>query len=657
MKSIVTVLIILAAALIMFGTISAQTGAWIEHAITPFGSGTKLYGCGETIGAFTFEDADKILFFSINNSSWLEVEMPSTQHFYDLKTEGDLAFAFTDSFIIAYSGISGNCSMLRYEGTPLNISGSDPLRSYVCGGSLAMFITDAWVYIFDIQLDNWHNYSYELPSDISSNCYYWINNDYAAAILPVADGGSPTNLAYSQQLHSFAQTAIGIQWHGSQYDLREMDNGFAGYYDGGSNFPGRYVVGYSAITNSFSHVNVPDDYILTGGTMSPDNYADEFTVYAASDYKVITPYVLARINLYWYDTRLTCWSIRNLEVDLTEHTWVTPWRLGGRFASSYTRHQDNRLVFHIYSGLTGDFSIYDPGIYHSPLDNDAIEGGLVCAYGDNEHVWAHCIDPCGTFYIPIDRDLYGSNNSMAGKNFLTFCRSDDYGSDTSSVYFYNGLSNNWNSINLPNVGNGFNAGLNVFICITTGDDKKAVFYSAHNNTITTVDFSTTFSYFANDNIGIASSGDQTTIFDARTDFIHTSDYIFNNISFGENVILAKNLNTNMLMGYSALSGQVTEYQIDAAPNTWATLNYVGLAFSYSPTLFYAFNGFHDTWVELNPAYNTNDYSVGGKTAIVFNPNFAYGFDPEVPITNIEDADEHNQNIPIRFTLVQTYPKP
>jgi len=641
-RVILALLVILTAPVMLFG----QSGAWIEHPYTPFGAGSMIHEVGDNCLGVTYQNADKILFFDINTALWIELEFNSTQHFYDILAEGSLVFAFSDSFIVAYNGLTSNWDTLRYEGEPLSVTGFEIRLSYQCGANLAMFVTDEKMYIFDVAIDSWQEFDYNLPTEYIGNDFFWIKDNYAAAILNCEEGTPPTNLAYSYITQDYCETSQGTQWY---EDISEMDYGFAGrYYD--EDDPVRYYAGYSSLSNQFQVENCESDFTLyhTGAFVNED-YVDEFTVYAGKARKAIQSDTVI-VKLCGYDTQLGNWTDTTLGFDWGDYEPAI-WRIGGRFGCSQMRNSDNSLRLFFYSGFTGNIYSVDPGMAFNAA-NYLHLGGIVYSIHDGNIAWGYNVETGEYSTEPIVRSQH--NNLMAGKEFCAFDRMNSL-SDTSTIYFYHGPTNSWQTYDILGVLRNFAGGANVFAFNVMEGDLSVSFYSPYQNEMIRVASPGPNPFqAANNDIAVGYAPGQVTVFDARTGVIHTFGGQFDPDGLGDNVVVSRDNDNGTFYGYSAVSGLVTEHPTDGTLYIINAFDYIGAAYTNSQ-VFYTFNAFHDTWIEIDPVGDNAWVYVGGKTALLRTNDILYAFDPEAPQTDID-----NQTIsilPESFTLVQNYPNP
>jgi hypothetical protein len=104
--------------------------------------------------------------------------------------------------------------------------------------------------------------------------------------------------------------------------------------------------------------------------------------------------------------------------------------------------------------------------------------------------------------------------------------------------------------------------------------------------------------------------------------------------------------------YSTLFQQLNELSIPEGINAMAVDGYIGLVASVGFSQYYAYNGFYNNLVPLQPEGQWQSHMVGEKTAIVIRVDRIYAFDPQGP-TSIES----NLQKPNTFYLAQNYPNP
>ena len=142
----------------------AQTGQWVSHPNDVTGTDTNVYDCGETTACFSRLISSRLLFFDINGGAWVDEILPSTQTWDYFVAEGDLALAVSDSFVVAYNGLTSTAHSLRFEGYRLQTQ--DYYWSYRCGKALAYLVTDEVFYVFDSELDAWQQMPITIPGEL-----------------------------------------------------------------------------------------------------------------------------------------------------------------------------------------------------------------------------------------------------------------------------------------------------------------------------------------------------------------------------------------------------------------------------------------------------------------------------------------------------------
>jgi hypothetical protein len=629
----------------------AQTGAWISHSYSAFGTGNRIYKCGDNCLAFTYEYATKILFFDITHANWVELNFDTTQHFLDVLANGKVLFACTDSLLIAFNGLTSNWDTVRYQGTPLHPSSSptEIMRSYQSGENLAIFVTDQKFYIYDITLDSWNEYDYTLPTDYSGVGYYWVSADYAGVLLYRTNQAYPTNLAYSMITHGFAETDRGTGYAGQD----DMDNGFAGAYYWDTSIT-CYVVGYSAQTNQFTHVDIPPGYYISIGGFLTEDYFGDHTIFETTARKVIEINEIVRYIVYCHDTRLGIWTTQTYDLDPHENPGFGGWFFGGRFANvRLSVNDDSTLTTGFYSGFTGQIYGITSGIrYHG--HNFQCEGGTAFCLADNDCAWGYNIESGQSATTPI---IEGSlRQRLGGEKYVSF-NLYDY-SDTSYTYFYHAPTNTWQVALLTNAsGTAYTAGKDVFAIGMTGSTPGVCFYSSQQNQISIINFASgsSVTVLGNDAIAVASSANRTVLFDACHGNTFEFDITFPSNGLGKNAVLLANSSTNTLYAYSAVTNATSQLPVASTPYRRGVNNYVGLAYLGSGTTFYAFNAIYGNWVELVPTGNNIGSEVGDRTALVVRNNIVYAFDPQGSVTIEDDYSSGLQ--PVTFELAQNYPNP
>lgn len=627
----------------------SQQGRWVEYPDIQFGSGTKLYDAGDNCVGYTYTNSGKIVCFDITSGEWNEINFQSSENFTNLIAGGNVILIFGDTYLVAYNGLTSNFDTLQFEGAPLSLTGPEQQRSYKVGKNLAMFVTDEKMYVFDAARDGWQEFDYTMPATFNGTGWYWIKNDYAAVILNCANGTPPTNIAYSLNRGEFTETPQGGFW---LEEMLQMDYGFVGFYSTGTGDPS-HIIGYSSMTGQFLVYNFSGDYEIGPGWINTSDYVESYTVFAMSARILITPGELVRYEMYGYNTESGNWSHMTMDIDPGESSEPGGWRIGGKFATCYINNEDLSRTLIFYNGFTEDFETFNPGInyYYSGL---YLEGGTVYAMADSQNVWVHNIENGNSSLQPIDRLSF--DNYVAGEDYVAFERWDY--SDTSTVYFWQGQSNVWTTMDITYVASEAGAS-HVYSFVTSGygDPIRGVFYSPIVNDVTLTTFDPGSWPTARTNKYLASTSytGRSYLYDSRSGESFMFEGSIGADNLGVNCCVARKDNNNVLYGYSALTGTVAELQTTETPFAGHAVDYIGLAHeSYSYTRYFAFNGYYGNWVELVPLANYVGEKCGARTAIVLRSTTIYAFDPEGGGTFVE---EDIPQLPSSVSLSQNYPNP
>lgn len=628
--SVLTVLIVIAFLLSFLSSMiawaSAEKGEWIEYPFSYPSVGSVYAVCGEDCVGVTRAQSTSILFFDIYKSAWTELEFGTQHTVHDVIAEGHTVFAFTDEFLIAYSALTSNYDVIQYVGALLE-SGLDP--SYGCGNSLAFFVTNETMYVFDAELGSWQEYNYILPANYSHPDYV-VEDDYVWVVLYRGSGEQPKNIVYSIHTHSFNQLDNGCSFVGAV-----LDHGFARSEPLRNN--DCLLIGYSAYANEFDVVQVNDlGYALSIGGVKGVLKADEITAYAACFRQVIEPGILVRADFYGYDTRLGSWSHVTVDFNTQEERYDVCWNRGGQFLVDYSIEEVSGIFnFIMYSGITGQWLTASPGIAYNSLGLGGTNcGGEVFLARDDAAAWAYSFTAEEGSMISLDKP--NTCNVVCGDDFCVFNR---YSTESSimTMYIYNSETNNWTTIDLPKLisSYGYSNSEHIFVYNSyESPNRETVFYSSFLDTYIMREFPVNSSVWQSIGYTLAwaSSDEKSYLFDAETGVLHEFNFEFVQNGLGDFSASFFNVETKTLYGYSTLSRQWTNLTIEDTPYTCLNKGFIGLVSSNIGTQYYkkyyAFNGLKDSWVELIPTGSYKHHRVGQKTALVIRSNMLYAFDPD-----------------------------
>jgi len=637
--------------------ICAQDGAWISQTIIGAPSGNALAGCGESCAGVTWQTSQYVYFFDINSSQWMEVDLGMPRTFHHLFAKGSVAMAFADSLIIGYSAALSQWDTVSYEGTPLNPYSVGSNRSYGCGENLAYFVTDTHFYIFDAQLGTWRSAPYTLPPGYTSGSdYYWSRGDYAAVILPGTAQNKYLNMAYSLPAHDFAQLAEGVGYSDPNW---LMTHGFAATWNN------QLFAGYSAITNQFSVIS----HSGSGGDAHSHDQFSENTVYAFYYNEAIGGNQY-RLHMLGYDTRLGYWTEGTLEFDPAYIDIGPGWALhcGGQVAFAegidYTVPSSPSMIYLIYSGLSGQWSVQTLGIEWDNISGIGYPGGIVAEAFNSSNIWFNSIEQNQSHLIPISNENPNTGLSYAGDNFYIVSCAKMQSPDSMETIFYNGTTDNWHRKTMWNA-MWFKGSPQMCLFRTGGTNHEIYFYSGLVDDYIAQPFPadpySIANLLANGNIGATSGTDFFGIYDATNNTVHTENYYIYITIPGDEIgtsaaVFKKDSYT--LKAYSVVTHQWSEFTIAEGFDQFLLFakEYIGLIRTYGENKFYAFNGYYSNLVPLEPAGSHIDAMVGGKTALVVQSSHLYAFDPYASITGVRNLVS-NDLLPSGFSLKQNYPNP
>lgn len=630
--------------------VHAQPGAWLEYAYEPFGSGSRLFKCGRTCLGFTYEDAARLVFFDTGSDTWSETDLDFVQHWDHMEANGDLVMAVSDSFVVAYNARTAQSHILRYEGEVMVTHPFDGAQG--CGRALAFLLTDTRLYVFDAGLDAWQAYDYGLPPDYNGWCHVVVHDTYVAAVFNREYPARRKNVVYSLPVHAFNQTDSGA----GLGDADEvLDYGFASTT---GQPPDVALVGYSALTNQFSVVEVPfehDPYSINPSSVA---LKDLRTTFAISFVELVESHVLSVNHSWGYDTIGGCWSYLARPYDPDDVQPLDSWRTGGRFASKSTTYwDDGHLEFTIYNGRDGQFTVHTPEV-----DEDGTQVGgdaLVWGWG-GDTVCGFC--PETGLGQPRTLDRSWTSYGTTGEDFISFGRRES-GADRMTLYFYHGPTNSWTTSSIwDDPQSSFACGTHVYGRLESDLDREIVFYSPILNTVQTHNFpldgiwgygySDYFACFWN-------NLDTGAFFDASTGLVDVVAFEFNHDCISNDVCLGLNADARTIHGYSRLTGNWTPLTIAESPRLWSAVGQLGLAsVLYLNNKFWAFNGFYATWVELVPSGTLAGLQQGEAIILVVRSDRLYAFDPDAMLVGVEDdpADRPHAT-PGAPSLHPCYPNP
>ena len=637
------------------GEIFSQDGAWVEYSLDGFGSGAYMYDCGAECCTYTRANSQYVLVFDIQKGEWLKADMGEVQTFNDVINEGSVILAWSDDLLFGYSSVTSDWDTIRYEGSLLRDNYQQLYRSYGCSDSIAFFISDSKFYAFDSRTGNWLEYEYGLPQDYTAG-YFFPKDDCIYFSLHTSDPyGIKKNVAYSSHTGSFRMIENGTYLGSSDYD-----HGFCRIRDLTGYGDELWLVGYSAYDNEFDLITyfTETNESVIGYSDAAGIEADEFIANSVAFRTIVTPSELVRVKFYGYSTVLGEWNTVTYDIDWESERYYGNGHAGGKFTMDHSLEQGSqKWRFFFYSAVNGQFSKLNTDLVYTSTTSGYTLGGSVFSVFDATNAWGYNPVTGNGKLIAIDRDH--STHFYAGEDYITLARwSSD--SDIMPFYFYNGVTNDWKSINISkNVNASEYVTPHVFV-LAEREENEAIVYSSYKDSVMRFQFDEGVSFIPsiNGNMVYIRSAGKSLLINAEDCSIHEKDFEFNQSGLGTQSAAFYDDPSKTLYGYSSVSNKWTTKTIQEDPGNTFDSEFIGLISAmYNGDIygkFYAFNSLADSWIELDPEGVKVASIVGGKTALVIRQTNVYAFDP-YGISGVNAIDDNPAND--IFSLEQNYPNP
>ena len=688
----------------------AQTGQWVEYDIKNLGSGDVLFDCGSTCAVYTREHADFLLIYNIHKGQWKRIDFKNGQNFKQVQAKGSLVWGYTsestDRYLIAYYSVTDVLDTLHYEGAVLFESSLEMFTSYGCSKNLAFFITDRLFYVFDTGVGQWQSYDYELPAGYGPGTFYCRDDCIVTSIR--RDQSQPFNVVYSAYTRSFNRQMPGV----NIYKLPQ--HGFAGHYEDGNTFT---FIGYCAADNQFDMIMHEKTQDETMGlcNFTPKNYYEFPYAYLFGFRRVNSQNHTAYFEKYGYSTKNGTWSIIAFEdVDLDYEDWGTDYTVGGSYAVVPGIYKDDNgqgyKQYLFYSGIDGSFTKIttdfsapgsNPLIPLTSPQNQISADERLTGYErfpqkntkaalnpklDNKadpknphHIWpTNYGGPYGSSLMLIlgdnrflGYDAVNKRIKIVDANYDEYTKvvtGNSYGhlynystnSNSSAVYIYNRLNNEWRTISIDKadyISTWDKAHLLVDKC---EPQNLILIYDAKNDRLAQYDMEDNNYVFVSveDELVSASSDNQSMLYDVVTEQFYEFDFELPMYSLGSKAFIVYDEANQTLRGYSGKNHTWSDLPISEEPASFLSgCNFSLVSVTYNNDnrgKYYAFNGFHNNFVELIPESDWRKSRFGDSIMVLLNEEKIYAFDPQVVTSIDEDASGQIVN---QFTLHQNYPNP
>ena len=629
-----------------------QQPGWIEQNIPATMTGYSYADRGDDVLIFTKSSSDIVYFFDTRINVWTEANLGSQQNFQKVLGSGNTAFAYSDEYIIGYSSILSQWDTVKYQGNVIDPNGVSTYKGYGCGNTLAYFATDANIfYVFDSELAEWQEYNYGIVTNASPFHSFWATDNYAGAILERNIYDYAKNITYSLVTHSFADLDQGGWYY---YSDDPMNGGYvASWYNAVDT---RMYFGYSAYTNEFKSVTFPSSYDILpfASSISPLSFdLKDIYVYTcgyATGDQYNREYIVKS-----YSTKTGNWYSLNFNCDPVDCTCPADWVRGGSFSiGQYHCGTDYTVGLWKFYGTTGTHIGEIPGLFATPNYAYVICGGTVAVGVGNRNLWFHNFETEQSkhIYYPPDPDVYFTS-ATASENYCLIFRKN-ITSDTMQAFFFNGNTNNLQTIEIHKGNTTPVATSEVYGTFVGGPDNEAIFYSEEKDSVVIYSSSEQYGTLHAKNNLMVLSWSTSVLFDASTCQIYEKNFQINPVGIGNNIVFAKSGNFE-LASYSGITKNWTTQQTDQQINGYQVGDEIAIGYSISNAKYWGYSAYDDTYYELVPegTFVNPSSMAGGKTAIVIRSNKIYAFTPG-DVTSINE----NNTAPINtFELYQNYPNP
>ncbi|MCK9996177.1 MAG: hypothetical protein KAH56_07850, partial [Candidatus Krumholzibacteria bacterium] len=577
----------------------AEAGEWIEYELDSYGwDYCAVGGYGVGVAEAT---SNSLLFFNSRTGVWTEHELATPMTLVTILAEGHLVLAVGTDRAVVFNTMTSSVSELAYVGSLFSTSSYS--RSFQCGSELALVVTDQEFCVFDAEMDQWQRHAHPF-SDISiTSSRHECHDVYAVSYLRM-NNGDLANVVYSQLLHAFNETSTGLS-----SSLGPVDHGFAGFRN--QTLPNRYLMGYSAVTNTFEHVLFPDG--LTYEFANANGHSDSIgplTAYAAYYFEDFSNDI-RHYHVYGYDTRHGNWQQELLIVNCTDIRLSTL-KAGGSFCTAnYWRLDANIDDLFVFDGISNSFHNLPLGLNHPAA---FLPAGNVVIGKDDEVVVG--IDINSGYQSTCSNPYYG--RFFPGLNYYNYL-SEGPGEGLLTVNCYNGNHNTWlHHTTGYHSSEGWGTE-HVHLRLSGDPQREAIFYSSYRHEIYTVSlagWSTLNSPIITDNFaGVYNTNEgDAVLYDAHRGTVYSFDG-FERVSRGEQYFMTLSNTDHEAKAYSATTGTWSTCPLEADGVLHSGPGFVGLAKSATGSyynVFYAHDARDGSWAVLHPFSVLGNLGVGDR---------------------------------------------
>ncbi len=587
----------------------AGAGEWIEYELDSHGwDYCAVGGYGVGVAEAT---SNSLLFFNSHTSVWTEYELATPMPLVTILAEGNLVLVVGTDRAVVFNTMTSSVSELAFAGSLLSTSSNS--RSFQCGSELALVVTDQEFCVFDAGMDQWQRHTHSFSGIYPINSRHECHDDYAVSYLRMTTGDL-AHIVYSQLVHGFNETNAGIYSSGGP-----IDHGFAGFRNQVS--PDRYLMGYSAITNTFEYVLFPD--VLPHELANMNGYSDSIgplTAYAGYYYENFSNDI-RHYNIYGYDTRHGDWQHQLLVVDRTEIS-LSSLRAGGSVCTANYWHVGSGVQdVLVFDGIANSFYTLPLGLNHPAT---FMLAGNVVVGTDDEVVVG--VDLNSGYQNVCNNPYYGRNfPGLRYQNYL----SDGPGEGLVTVNCYNGSHNTWLHHTTGYHSNEGWGTEHVHLRISGEPQPEAIFYSAYRHEIYAMSLAgwPSVGPLIKDNYtGVYNRGEGVAaLYDAHRGTVYSWDG-FDRIAGGEEYLMTLNSTGHEVQAYSTITGTWSNFTLEADGELHGGPGFIGLAKSASGSfynVYYAHDARDGSWAVLHPFAVLGALGVGDRTAYFVTDYHAY----------------------------------
>lgn len=632
-------------------------GTWIEQVVQPTMSGTALTKTGSDCIIHTRTNSRYVYFFDINCKKWSECDLGIQQTIKAVEAGKHVAFAYSDSLLVAYSSITSTYQAIGYTGNILMPEGSaSGTRGYGCGDNAAYAWTDQnYFYVFDGLAGQWMLFYSGPMGNASGASNFWCGDNYVAGIFQRYYPDKCRNIAYSLVTKNFTITETGGVYYVAS-DGIAMTGGFVSTYGGSPEEV--LLAGYSAFTSQFysKTENTPYYALNLGSYFNSDTRKDykKRNVYGYNIQRGTAENGEVKINTF--DTEKAEWITYAFSFSGNDLCCLSNYLVGGNTTICSMTDESEDVLFYVYSGETGSYHISKPGIqnkahpYYYNVGND-----YSAALDDWKHAW---------FYnakTGIEKSLtFGESdlsNVIFSTDYISFCKFEPE-SSTMALWFYNSKTDRASKIEISkDVYPHYQLSPYSFVFVPSTVADLAVFYSPVHDSILAVTtnlagpnsiYSTVgvFSWLTNTNTSTS-----TLLFDAAN--LRLIDFDSRPVSNGISDSLILFMDGHIFKVYDASNQTTTTFDLATSPGLYQNKGNIILLGTSNYSKFYAFQKGLTDFAELIPEGNSLYYSASQNTAVVARFAKVYAFAPGIVTGTDNEAIKHPTNI----TLAQNYPNP